>query len=160
MINFKNMRIQCTDRKTFELSDDSKPLGAVTYDSLFSLKANATIGNNLYVVTPKGIFSTTISVTKMGAEIASLQMNWKGNIIISFSKGEEYLLKATGLFLNKFVLEDKDQQKIMILDADFNWSKFSYNYTIAYDNKPQDILLVLLASYGANYFIASMSSGG
>ena len=96
----------------------------------------------------------------MGADIASLQMNWKGNIIISYADKQEFLLKATGLFLNKYVLQDKDQQQLMVLNADFNWKKFSYNYDVSYEIKPQDILLVLLATYGANYFIASMSSGG
>ena len=154
------MKIQCTNSKTFELTDNSKLLGSVTYESLFSLKANAAIRNDLYVITPQGIFSTIISVTKMGAEIASLQMNWKGNIIISYADKQEFLLKATGLFLNKYVLQDKDQQQLMVLNADFNWKKFSYNYDVSYEIKPQDILLVLLATYGANYFIASMSSGG
>lgn len=93
-------------------------------------------------------------------EVANMQMNWKENIIISFQNGQEYILKATGTFLNKYVLEDKDQQKIMLLHPDFNWAKFSYNYSITYDNPPQDILLVLLAAYSANYYIAAISSSG
>ena len=87
-----------------------------------------------------------------------MKMNWKGNIIISFQNGQEFILRATGTFLNKYVLEDKDQQKLMLLNPDFNWAKFSYNYSISYDNKRQDILLVLLATYSANYCIAAMTS--
>ncbi|GAB2972509.1 hypothetical protein GCM10027049_02900 [Mucilaginibacter puniceus] len=84
-------------------------------------------------------------------------MNWKGHIIISFQNGQEYIVKATGTFLNKFVVEDKDQQRLMLFDPDFNWSKFRYNYEVTFDNKPQDILLVLLATYSANYYMAMMS---
>ena len=151
------MDIQCTDRKTFELTDGSEKLGHVTYDRLFSYKASATVGNDIYEITSIGIFNTTVSVIKNGVEIANMQMNWKGHIIVSFQNGEEFILKATGVFLNKYVLEDKDQQKIILLDPDFNWAKFSYNYSISYDNKPKDILLVLLAAYSANYYIAAIS---
>jgi hypothetical protein len=152
------MKIQCIDKKTFELTDSLEKLGHITYDGLFSFKANAIVGNDNYKITPIGIFNTTISVTKNGTEVANLKMNWKGHIIISFQNGQEFILKATGTFLNKYVLEDKDQQKLMLLNPDFNWAKFSYNYSISYDNKPQDILLVLLATYSANYCIAAMSA--
>lgn len=152
------MEIKCTDNKTFELTDNSEKLGQLTYESLFSYKANAIVGNDHYEITPKGIFSTSISVTKNGAEIANMQMNWKGNIIISFQNGPEFILKASGFFLNNYILEDQNQQKLMLLNPDFNWSTFNYNYTISYENKPQDLLLVLLATYSANYYIATMSS--
>ena len=153
------MKIQCIDRKTFELTDSSKKLGHIIYDSLFSSKANAIVGNDTYKITPIGIFNTTISVTKNDKEVASLKKkNWKGHIIISFQKGQEFILKATGTFLTKYVLEDQDQQKVMLLNPDFNWAKFSFNYSISYAKKPQDILLVLLATYAANYCIAAMSS--
>ena len=160
------MQIHCTDNKTFELADQSKNLGRLTYDGLFSSKANvmvgdaALVGNDNYSIEPKGIFSTTISVTKNRAEVASMQMNWKGQIIISFQNRQEFILKPTGTFLNKYVLEDKDQRKLMLLNPDFNWAKFSYNYRITYDTKPKDILLVLLTVYAANYYIATVSSGG
>ncbi len=151
------MKIQCTDKKTFELTDCSEKLGHITYDGLFSYSANAIIGNDNYKITPKGIFSSTISVTKDEIEVANLQMNWKGHIIISFPNRKNFILKTTGTFQSKYVLEDENQQKLMLLNPDFNWSKFSYNYEISYDNKPQDTLLVLLTTYAANYYIAAMS---
>ncbi len=67
------MKIQCIDRKTFELTDSSKKLGHITYDSLFSSKANAIVGNDTYKITPIGIFNTTISITKNDKEVASLK---------------------------------------------------------------------------------------
>lgn len=151
------MKIQCTDSKTFELIDGSEKLGQINYDSLFSYKAHIRVGNDEYDITPIGFFSTTNSVTKNGIEVANMQMNWKGHIILSFATGQEFILKPTGTFLNKYIVEDKDQQKIMLLDSDFNWSKFSYNYNISYDHKPKDILLILLATYSANYYLSMMA---
>ena len=152
------MKVQCTNNKTFELMDGSEKLGHLAYDGLFSFKAHAVVGTDDYSITPIGVFNTTISVTKGAMEVASLKMNWKGHIIISFQNGPEFILKAAGTFLNKYVLEDKDGQKLMLLNPDFNWAKFSYNYTIAYDTKPQDLLLVLLTTYAANYYMAAMSA--
>lgn len=152
------MKIQCTDKRTFELTDGSEKLGYITYDGLFSFKANAVLGDDKYRITPVGIFSTTISVARDEVQVAALQMNWKGHVIISFQDGREYVLKPAGNFLSKYVLEDKGHQKLMLLDPDFNWSKFSYNYDITYDQKPKDALLVLLATYAANYYVAATSS--
>lgn len=151
------MRVQCTDSKTFELMDGSEKLGKVNYDSLFSYKAHIIIGDDEYQITPKGFFSTTNVVTKNGAEVANMQMNWKGHIILSFATGQEFILKPTGTFMSKYVVEDKDQQKFILFDPDFNWSKFTYNYNVTFDNKPQNILLVLLATYAANYYMAMMA---
>jgi hypothetical protein len=152
------MRVECTDKKTFELLDGLEKLGQIAYDSLFSFKAKAVAGSEDYEINSTGFFSTMMSVTKNGVEVANMQMNWKGQVILSFKNGQEYILKPTGMFLNKYMLEDKYQQKIILLDPDFNWSQFTYSYNISYDNKPKDILLILLATYAANY-MAMMSSG-
>lgn len=154
------MKIQCTDRKTFELKDESEKLGQISYEGLFTFKAQALVGDDHYEITPIGFFSTTIAVTHRGREIATMAMSWKGYIVISFRNGEEYRLKATGPFLNKYVLEDKHHQKLMLLDPDFEWAKFSYKFSISYEDKPEDILLVLLATYAAIFFMAGSSGEG
>jgi hypothetical protein len=152
------MKLHCTNRKTFELSDNSEKLGQLHYDGFFTFRCQASVGNENYDIKPTGVFGTSMSVTRDGKEVANLKMNWKGNIIISLQNGEELVLKATGIFMNNYVLEDKDQQKILLLKPDFDWTKFSYQYDISYDQRPKDLLLVLLAVYSANYFIAAMSA--
>ena len=140
------MKIQCTGSKTLELNDGSEKLGVLSYESLFSYKANVIAGKDQYEITPKGIFSTNMSVTKNGTEVAIMKMNWKGNITISFQNGREFILKATGTFLNKYVLEDQDQQKLILLDPDFNPAKLSYNYNISSDSSPAAINLTISSS--------------
>jgi hypothetical protein len=152
------MKLLCTNRKTFELSDNNEKLGQLHYDGFFTFRCHASVGNETYDIKPTGVFGTSMSVTREGKEVANLKMNWKGNIIISLQHGEELVLKPTGMFMNHYVLEDKDQQKILLLRPDFDWAKFSYHYDISYDQRPKDVLLVLLAAYSANYFIAAMSA--
>ena len=134
-------------------------LGELIYESLFSLKVEIRLTNSeLYEIKPVGIFGTSITVTKNGIEIANLKMNWRGQIVFSFQDGQEFVLKAKGMFFhNKYIIENKDEEKLLQFDPKFNWSKFDYNYDITYDKKPQNILLVLLGVYASNYFIASMS---
>lgn len=156
-INTK-MEAKSTDKKTFQLTENGHLLGELVYENLFSHKAGIRVAHTVfYDLNPIGIFGTSIAVEKNGAQIASLAMNWRGQIVFSFQNGEEFLFKATGLFSSKYIIENKDGEKLLLLDPRFNWSQFSYNYNISYDKKPQDILLVLLGVYAANYFIASMS---
>jgi hypothetical protein len=152
------MEATSTDRKTFQLTENGQHLGELIYENLFFLKAEIKLPNlENYEIKPVGIFGTSISVVKDGTEIGNLKMNWHGQIVFTFHDGREYVLKAKGLFSNKYIIENKDQEKLIQLDAKFNWSKFDYNYDITYDKQPQEILVILLAVYASNYFIASMS---
>ena len=82
------MELQCTDKRTFELTDHSEKLGKVAYEGLFSSNATAMIRHEQYKITPVGFFSTSISVKKDEIEVANLKMNWKGHIVISFHSGQ------------------------------------------------------------------------
>lgn len=152
------MEATSTNKKTFQLALNGQQPGELIYEHLFHLKAQIKLANSeRYEVKPVGFFSTGITVTKNGAEVASLKMNWRGQIVLSFEDGQEYVLKGKGLLHDKYVLENKEGEKLIQFNPEFNWSKFSYSYHITYDKEPQDILLVLLGVYAANYSIASMS---
>ncbi|MEZ0540910.1 hypothetical protein [Fibrella arboris] len=152
------METKSTNRKTFQLTENSQQLGELIYEHLFSFKAKIKLQNSEFIsIQPVGFFKTGVSVTKNGAELANLTMNWRGHISISFRDGQEYMLKPTGMFYNKFVIENKAGERLIQLDPKFSWSKFDYNYDIQSDKKSQDILLILLGVYASNYFISFMS---
>lgn len=152
------MEAKSIDKKTLQLTENEQLLGELIYKNLFSLKAEIKLQNSeLYEIKPVGFFGTSITVTKNGAEIANLKMNWRGHIVFTFQDEQEFVLKAKGMFYNKYVIENKDEEKLLQFDPKFNWSKFDYNYDISYEKKPQDILLILLGVYASNYFITMMS---
>ena len=152
------MEAKSIDKKTFQLNENGQLLGELIYESIFSYKAEIKLTKaDFYDIKPIGFFGTSIAVTKNGAEIANLKMNWRGQIVFSFQDGREFVFKAKGGFHNSFIIENKDEEKLIQFDPKFNWSKFNYSYDITYDKKPQDILFVLLGVYASNYFIASMS---
>jgi hypothetical protein len=133
-------------------------LGELVYKNLFFLKAEIKFANaELYEIKPVGFLGTSITVSKKGTEMANLKMNWRGEIVFTFHDGQEFVLKAKGTFNNKYIIENKDKEKLIQFDPKFNWSKFQYNYDISYDKKPLDILFVLLGVYASNYLIVSLS---
>jgi hypothetical protein len=111
------MEAKSTDRKTLQLTENGQQLGELIYENLLSfLKAEIKLTNSdLYEVYPVGIFGTSITVTKNGTEIANLKMNWRGQIVFSFQDGQEFVLKAKGIFFhNKYILENKDEEKLIL----------------------------------------------
>jgi hypothetical protein len=152
------MTIECTDNKTFRLTDNDQLLGELAYKSLFSYKAEITLPNSEhYDIKSVGFFGTSIGVTKNETEIANLKMNWKGQIVMTFQDEQEFVFKAKGVLHNKYVIENKEEEELIRLDPKFNWGKFNYNYEISYDKKPQDNLFILLGVYAANYYIAAVA---
>ncbi|NTS41437.1 hypothetical protein HRG84_11020 [Flavisolibacter sp. BT320] len=152
------MEANSTDNKTFQLTDNGQLLGELVYENIFHMKAAIRLANSdTYAIKPVGLFGTSLMVSKEGEEIADLKMNWRGQIIISFQNGQEFVFKAKGMFHNHYLIENKEGEKLVQYDPKFNWKKFHYNYVLTYDKTPSDSLLLLLGVYAANYFIASMS---
>ncbi len=155
------MEVRCTDQKTFQLENNKELLGHLRYKNPFSYNAEIVLTNSeRYEINPVGFFGTSITVTKDGSEVANLKMNWKGHIVISFLGRGEFVLKTNGSFRSAYVIENKDGEKLIQFNPKFNWSKFDYNYEILYDNKPQDILFVLLGVYASNYYIGVVAGTG
>lgn len=152
------MEAKSIDKKTFQLVENEQLLGELVYENIFLSKAEIRFPNlETYQIKPVGIFKTNTVVTKNEIEIANLKMNWRGQIVIAFKDGQEFVLKGKGMFYSKYVIENKDQEKLIQFDPKFNWKKFCYNYSITFDKKPEDILLILLGVYASNYIIGSLS---
>lgn len=149
-----------TDRKTFQLTENGQLLGELVYKNMFFLKADIKLANSqVYEIKPVWFFGTSITVTQNGNDIASLVMNWRGQIVFTFKDGQEFILRLKGLFYNKYIIENKEKEKVIQLEPKFNWRRFNYNYDITYNitDDKKDTLLLLLGVYATNYFISAMS---
>lgn len=156
------MQANSTDKKTFQLTDEGRLIGEIIYQTMFFLKADIKIPNSEdYKILPVGFFKTSIIVTQQDAEIARLVMNWKGQIVITFYDGQEFLLKLNGVFKNNYSVENQDGEKLITLIPKFNWGSFQYNYEISSElntnQNHNNSLLLALSVYATNYFIAAMS---
>ena len=152
------MQANSTDNRTFQLTKGENLLGELIYENIFLMKAQILLSESIeYEIKPVGFFGTSISITRDEGEIANLKMNWRGHVVIDFPDEQEFILKSQGLLNNKFVLENKEGEKLIVFDPKFDWKKFKYNYDIEYNETPADILLILLGVYASNYYMAMMA---
>ncbi len=150
------------DRKSFQVTDNGVLLGEIIYENIQFITAEIKCTDSeTYQIKPNGLFQSSISLTQNDVPIASLSLSWNGKIVITFQSGEEYVVLLNNIFSNKYILENKNKEKLMLLESKFNWRDFQYRYDITYnitDNtKPHDTLLLLLAVYSVNFFIATLS---
>lgn len=152
------MKAECVNQQTFQVIDNNQPIGTLDYGTLFSCEVEIKLANtDRYVLKPNGFFGTSTLVTQNDKIMAELRMNMKGQIVISFKGGDEFIFKNTGIFHNKFVIENRDSEKIAQYEPSLNWTKLNYNYTISHNLKSEDHLFVLIGVYASNYYIAAMS---
>lgn len=138
--------------------DNGQQLGELVYKNILFLTAEIRLlHSERYTLEPNGFFGTSITVTKNRTNVATLAMNWRGQIVLSFDDGRTYVFKAKGMFRSTFFIENEDEEKLIQLNPQFNWKKFIYHYDISCDQQPQDHLLVMLGVYAANYYLMCMS---
>ena len=93
------MEARSINRKTFQLTENGQLLGELVYKNLFFLSGKIKLSNSdVFEIKPVGIFGASFKVTKNETEIANLRMNWRGRIVFTFQDGQEFVLKAKGVF--------------------------------------------------------------
>jgi hypothetical protein len=155
------MEATSSDRKNFQITENGNQVVELTYDDLLYQKAKLRISDTEYRLSPVGFLDSRMAVTKDGNDIASVEMSWKGQMLITFHNGQEFILRLDGIFNNTYVVENKEREKLIQLDGKFHWRNFRYTYNISYDitkiGTDNGHLLLALSLYATNYFVATMS---
>lgn len=148
------------DALNFTLISNNQNAGALIYKKWYSFDAEIVMADNSkYVLEPKGFWDSKIELKKNDKILLEFKMGWKGIVIKTFfdNKEEVFLLKMKGLLKSQFVLASADLQELLVAEADFQWSKFNYDYTIKtfndfekFDNKD---LLILTTLHCINYYM-------
>jgi hypothetical protein len=149
---------------TFELVNDNKLTGKITYKSWFSFNAVIELPDSQSLqVEPKGFWGTTIELKDNEKVLLKFRMNWNGEIIVqTYFDGikESFVCKHRGVFKDSFVLTDKEGIELLVMKPKFKWNLLNYEYQITtsddfekYSNK--DILL-LTSLHCANYYMSMM----
>ena len=107
-----------------------------------------------------GFWQQHISVERDGTEIATLKLNWKGNIIVD-TKGndveQDYLVKSVGIWQTHFTLQDRFGNDVMAMHPHQNWKSGHCDYKVEINpdfQNQMDETLVLITTYCANYIMA------
>jgi hypothetical protein len=92
-----------------------------------------------------------------------MAMNWRGDIVISYQDGKEYVLKLNKFLDGEYMLENEKEEAIIQLSPNFIWREFhyrndiDYNITTTDEVNAKDLLLLMLGVYSTNLFITTMS---
>jgi hypothetical protein len=148
--------------KEFQLTDiDGRFLGKLAYEKWASKKASATTQYaEFFDFKAVGFWQQHISVERDGTEIATLKLNWKGNIIVDIKGNDieqDYLVKSVGLWQTHFTLQDRFSNDVLALHPHLKWKSGNYDYTVEINPDFQnqvDETLILIATYCANYIMA------
>ncbi|MGN6476060.1 MAG: hypothetical protein ACTHKV_02455 [Flavipsychrobacter sp.] len=137
----------------FELYDDNgDSIGRIDYDGWFSVNVTLQYRGMEYQVAPSNVWHTAILVTQGDREVAEIRQNWAGHLVLHLADGNTYLYKH-GFFDTRMTLYNADEQVLVVVQPDFKWSKFSFNYEMeANDNylEAKDGLLMLILIYCCN----------
>lgn len=161
----RELTVTSTDIRKFSMTENESELGRLDYTSWFSFKAEITLyDSKVYEVAPKGFWGTTIEVKDGEDVLLSFKMHWNGSIIIkTFFEGnqQDFIFKHKGLFKNAYVLLDKEEQELAVMQPDFKWMKFRYDYAISgsdvFKKAEHNNLLFLTIVHCANYYMSMMS---
>lgn len=162
----KEYNANSTDTKHFYLTSSEKKIGMLKYENWFSFNAEIVLTDGtIYKIRSKGFWGTTIEVKLGETLLLSFQMNWKGQIVIitNFNEVErDFILKPKGILNSSYVLQDRDGQELLVIQPDFKWTKFSYDFNILtnesfgkFDFKE---MLLLTTVHCVNYYMSMASS--
>ena len=155
------MKITYTNSKEYVLmSAEETFLGSLKFEKWSSTKAQITTQyGEFFDVASENFWSTTIGIKKNDTTYAQLKMNWKGQIVIDLTdngKGVDYVLKSNSIWKKQYVLQDRDENELLIINADYKWSKWDYEFNISVNPEFTNVVdetLVLIATYGILYLI-------
>ncbi len=152
--------------KEFQLSGfEGRFLGKLVYEKWGSQKASATTQYaEFFDFKPVGFWQQQIAVQRDGIEMATLKMNWKGNIIIDIKGNDveqDFIVKTVGLWQTHFTLQDRFSNDIIALRPHMKWKAGHYEYDVEINPDFQnqaDETLILIGLYCANYILEMMAA--
>lgn len=158
--------VTADNQRHFTATAGTRSVGELTYPKWFTFDATLSLPDQEpYQIKPKGFWGTTIELLQHDQVLLRFKMGWNGNIILHTAfhgQEQDFVFKQQGFFKHRYVLTDAQEQELLVVQPDFKWKKFNYEYTItsadAFESLATKNLLVLVAVYCANYYITMMTS--
>lgn len=152
------------DSLSFELINNDKLTGKITYKSWFNFNAVIELEDHQsYQIEPRGFWGTTIELKDNEKVLLKFRMNWNGEIIVqTYFDGvkESFVFKHRGIFKDSFVLTDKIGTELLVMKPHFKWNLLNYEYQIntsdEFENYPNNNILLLTSLHCANYYMSMM----
>jgi hypothetical protein len=151
----------------FSLRAGGRVLGELTYKSWFSFESTITLtDHSQFAIKPKGFWGTTIELRQGDATLLHFTMGWNGNIVIRATfpdHPQDLVFKQKNFLKNLYALTDSQQQELLVIQPDFKWKTFTYDYSISTAEVVEALafkeILLLVTIHCANYYQAMMMGG-
>lgn len=157
-------QVAANGTRDFVLAANGQTLGTLHYTEWFSFKAVLTLADGAaFQIEPKGFWGTTIEVKDEQAVLLNFKMNWGGNILIkSKLTSRAFLFKQKSLLKSTFVLLDKEERELLLVQPSFKWSSFNHDYSLTstpeFEMLDSKALLLLTTIHCANYYMTMVAA--
>lgn len=111
----------------------------VSYIDWFSNKAVVEYNSQCIEIVPKNFWKSKFDIYKNDVDCGDIIFNWMGHVIIRLSRldgapDDEFLLKHRGLISTEYDLITINNERVLTLKANYDWSKLKYFYSIEKEN--------------------------
>ena len=162
----QDYKITSNNYRNFTLSIDDKQIGSLTYPSWYSFKAEIILDEaSSFSLQPKGFWDSTIELKNQEDVLLSFSLGWQGIVfnVKNNNIDESFLLKRQGILDRKYVLLDSNEQEILGVNPDFNWSKMKLDYTIEttdeFEKRSMKEAFILSIIHSINYQMTMFAAG-
>lgn len=160
----KQYNVISSEYRNFNLTFEGNHLAELIYPKWYSFKAEIILADNTQLsLEPKGFWDAKIELKNGDDVLMNFKLGWRG-IMIHFKPGSieaNYLLKHKGILNNKYVLIDTNQQELLAVKSDLNWSKFKLDYVIEtseeFDKQEMKEAFLLTIIHSINYQMAILA---
>lgn len=150
-------------RKYALFGDGGEKIATLNYEGWLTYQAVAELESGKKIkFDSQGFWGQTIEVKEQDKYLATIKMDWLGNVKIYYDKDKEpvFTLKYTGFWQPKIVLLDSKKNKVAEFVGRFKWSKFTYEYEIIPVSKDvfSDEKVFVMSYFAAMYLFRFINS--
>jgi len=150
-------------RKYALFGDDGEKIATLKYDGWLTYQAVAELKDGKKIkFASQGFWGQTIEVKEEDKFMATIKMDWLGNVKIFQNKSANpvFILKYSGFWQPKIVLQDSKKNKIAEFVGRFKWSKFTYEYEIESFAKDifDDVMNLVITYFATMYLFRFINS--
>ena len=140
----------------FELFNEvMESLGKLDYTSWFGVSAEILLPDGeVCHIGKASLWKGTLQMTRNEIILCTFKCNSKSNMEITMANGQILLMKRAGMFKSGYKLLDNEENILLILNKNFRFANFSFNYSVELSKQHtilSDSTLVLFAVYAAKY---------
>ena len=147
------------------MTNENSAIGELTYAKWYSFDAEIQLADHsTYQFEPTGFWESKIELKKAENVLLGFRMGWHGIVVKTNFNGNEqnYLLKTKSLLSSKFILVDAAENELLVVDTDFKWSKFNFDYTIdtstEFDRTENKGIMLLTILHCINYYLTIIAA--